>query len=75
MNPKTDIVNHPSHYTSGAIECIDAIEAAVEGLEPQEAICVANVLKYVWRFKRKNGKQDLLKAKWYLDRLIEKQED
>jgi hypothetical protein len=75
MKPTTDMVNHPSHYTSGAIECIDAIEAAVEGLEPQEAICVANVLKYVWRFKRKNGQQDLLKAKWYLDRLIEKQED
>ena len=70
-----DTVNHPAHYTSGSIECIDAIEASVEGLDPQEAVCVGNVIKYVWRFKRKNGKQDLLKAQWYLERLINKQED
>ena len=69
----TDVINHPSHYTAGGIECIDAIMAAVEGLTPQEAVCVANVIKYTWRFKRKNGKQDLEKAKWYLKRLTDLQ--
>ena len=70
-----DVVNHPPHYASGKIECIDAIDVAVDGLTPQEAVCSGNVIKYVWRFKRKNGKQDLLKAQWYLQRLIDLQED
>jgi hypothetical protein len=69
----TNMVEHPPHYTAGGIECIDAIMAAVEGLTPQEAVCVANVIKYTWRFKRKNGKQDLEKAKWYLNRLSDLQ--
>jgi hypothetical protein len=68
-----NMVEHPPHYTAGGIECIDAIMAAVEGLTPQEAVCVANVIKYTWRFKRKNGKQDLEKAKWYLNRLSDLQ--
>lgn len=66
----TNMVEHPPHYTAGGIECIDAIMAAVTGLTPQEAVCVANVIKYTWRFKHKNGKQDLNKAEWYLQRLI-----
>jgi hypothetical protein len=70
----TDVVSSPPHYTSSSIECIDAIMSAVEGLDPQEAVHVANIMKYVWRFKRKNGKQDLEKAQWYLKRLIELQE-
>jgi len=70
-----NMVNHPPHYTAGGIECIDAIMAAVSGLSPQEAVCVANVLKYTWRFKNKNGKQDLQKAGWYLNRLVDLQED
>lgn len=68
-----NMVEHPPHYTAGGIECIDAIMAAVEGLTPQEAVCVANVIKYTWRFKRKNGKQDLEKAQWYLKRLTDLQ--
>lgn len=71
----TNMVEHPPHYTAGGIECIDAIMAAVEGLTPQEAVCVANVIKYTWRFKRKNGKQDLKKAEWYLGRLHDLQGD
>jgi hypothetical protein len=71
----TNMVEHPPHYTAGGIECIDAIMAAVEGLTPQEAVCVANVIKYTWRFKRKNGKQDLKKAEWYLGRLHDLQVD
>lgn len=66
-------VDHPPHYTAGTIECIEAIEAATTGLEGLEAVCTANVIKYVWRWKRKNGLQDLEKAKWYLDRLIQAQ--
>lgn len=66
-------VDHPPHYTAGKIECIEAIEAATTGLEGLEAVCTANVIKYVWRWKRKNGLQDLEKAKWYLDRLIQAQ--
>jgi hypothetical protein len=65
----SNMVEHPPHYTAGGIECIDAIMAAVTGLTPQEAVCVANVIKYTWRFKHKNGKQDLKKAEWYLGRL------
>lgn len=47
-----DIINRPSHYTSGNIECIDAIQVATEGLEGIEAVCTGNVLKYVWRWKK-----------------------
>lgn len=68
----TDAVEHPSHYTSGAVECIDAIESAVTGLSGAEAVLTAQVIKYLWRWKKKNGLEDLRKARWYLDRLISK---
>ena len=67
---KYDNVNSPDHY-AGKVECIDAIEAAVEGLEGLEAVCTANVIKYVWRWKKKNGIEDCYKAKWYLNKLID----
>lgn len=68
-----DNVNHPKHYASASngIECIDAIEAATERLLGLEAVCTGNVLKYIWRWKDKNGVEDLKKAKWYLEKLIE----
>ena len=66
-----DNVNHPSLYTQGAIECIDAIKEATKGLLGIEAVCTANIIKYVWRWKFKNGVEDLRKARWYLDRLID----
>ena len=66
-----DNVNHPSHYTRGGIECIDAIKAAIIGLEPQEAIFVKDIIKYVWRYKYKNGLEDLKKAMVNLDWLID----
>lgn len=71
----TDTINSPSHYTNGKVECIDAIEAATTGLEGIEAVCTGNVLKYIWRWKLKNGIEDLKKARWYLDRLIAKLEN
>lgn len=66
----TDTVNQPAHYTAGSIECIDALEAATTGLEGIEAVCTANAIKYLWRWKRKNGVECLKKARWYIDRLI-----
>lgn len=65
-----DVVNHPAHYTAGGIECIDAIAAATTGLEGIEAACTANALKYLWRWKRKNGHEDLRKARWYINHLL-----
>lgn len=66
-----DMVNHPPHYTSGGIECIEAIEAAVEHLDGFEAYCTGNAIKYLWRWKLKGGKQDIEKAIWYLNRLVD----
>lgn len=65
-----DNVNHPDHYTQGGVECIDAIAAATTGKIGIEAVCVANVIKYLWRYELKNGIEDVKKARWYLDRLI-----
>lgn len=65
-----DSVNHPAHYTAGGIECIEAIKAATEGLQGIQAVCAANAIKYVWRFSRKNGAEDIKKAIWYLRRLL-----
>ncbi|GIP38326.1 hypothetical protein J31TS4_16060 [Paenibacillus sp. J31TS4] len=66
-----DPVNHPAHYTAGSVECIEAIEAATVGLLAGEAYNTGAAIKYLWRWKRKNGIEDLRKARWYIDRLIE----
>lgn len=69
---KDKMVSHPSHYqSSSGLECIDVIKAATEKLTGIEAVDTAQVIKYIWRWKEKNGKQDLEKAKWYLQDLIE----
>lgn len=65
-----DNVNHPSHYTQGKVECIDALESATIGKSGIEAVCVANVIKYLWRYEEKNGLEDVKKAKFYLNRLL-----
>lgn len=70
-----DNVNHPAHYTQGGIECIEAIEAATVGLEGIEAVCAGNAIKYIWRWKQKNGIEDLKKAIWYINKLIKEKED
>lgn len=67
----TDNVNHPQHYTQGGIECIDALKAATVGKTGIEAVCVANVIKYLWRYEEKNGLEDVNKAQWYINRLIQ----
>jgi|GEM_PF-847054 hypothetical protein len=73
QHAKHDPVNHPSHYTAGGIECIDAIGAALTCQhDPVAAFLTGQVLKYMWRWPLKNGAEDLRKAKWYLEKLIEK---
>lgn len=69
---ESDPVSHPNHYTQGGIECIDAIDAACTGLSDAESYYIGNTIKYLWRWKFKNGVEDLKKAKFYLERLIEK---
>lgn len=75
MSTDKEMINHPVHYTHGKIECIDAIESATCDLTGVEAVCTGNVIKYVWRWKLKNGIEDLEKASWYLNKLIEKKKD
>lgn len=65
-----DVVNHPSHYTKGRIECIDAIDSATVGKTGIEAVAVANVIKYLWRYEEKGGLESVRKAQWYLNKLI-----
>ena len=66
-----DKVDRPMHYTAGSIETIDYIQSITEQLIGFEAVCVANAIKYISRQHLKNGKEDLEKAVWYLNRLIE----
>lgn len=70
-----DMVSHPKHYTQGGIECIDALKAATVGKRGIEAVCVANVIKYLWRYEEKNGVEDVCKAKWYIERLLKELEE
>ena len=67
----SDPVNHPAHYASGAIECIDAIESAVVNLTGPEAVSTGAAIKYLWRWKAKGGREDLRKARWYISHLID----
>ena len=62
-----DMVNKPPHYNQAGVECIDALRAALgDGFE---FYLQGNVMKYLWRYRYKNGTQDLEKAMWYLDAL------
>ena len=66
------MVSHPSHYQSKTgLEVIDVIEAFTFDLKGIEATDTGNVIKYICRWKAKNGLQDLKKAQWYLSHLIE----
>tara|TARA_R100000995_G_C3466216_1_gene115825 strand:+ start:409 stop:705 length:297 start_codon:yes stop_codon:yes gene_type:complete len=68
-----DMVNHPIHYNKAGIETIDAIEAATT--KGFKYYLQGNILKYIWRYEYKNGVEDLKKARWYLDKLIEVYDD
>lgn len=66
------MVSHPAHYQSETgLEVIDVIEAFTFDLKGIEATDTGNVLKYMCRWKNKNGVQDLEKARWYLEHLID----
>ena len=69
-----DKVNHPSHYTYGDIEIMDFIEQVTKDYKPELAFAIGNAIKYISRANRKNGKEDLDKARWYLNRAFEKWE-
>tara|TARA_B100001559_G_scaffold182478_2_gene152767 strand:- start:13792 stop:14055 length:264 start_codon:yes stop_codon:yes gene_type:complete len=66
----TDYVNSPPHYNTGNVECIVAIE---ESMTPEafKGYLKGNIQKYMWRYEAKKGLQDVLKAQWYLNKLIE----
>ena len=70
-----DNVNNPIHYTQGEIECIDCIKAATVNKVGIEAFCVGNVIKYLFRYENKNGLEDVRKAQWYINRLIQELEE
>ena len=67
--PITDAVQHPSHYTQGGIECIEAIRASMTA-DGFCDYCKGNIIKYIWRWRDKGGVEDLRKASVYLDWLI-----
>ena len=68
-----DVVNSPAHYNQTGIECIDAIAAATD--DGFEHYLQGNIIKYLWRYRYKNGIEDLKKAQWYLNKLIETKGD
>ncbi|RTL04997.1 DUF3310 domain-containing protein [Candidatus Dependentiae bacterium] len=65
----SDPVNSPSHYNQGGIECIAALRAATTR-EGFEAHCTLTAIKYLWRWQHKGGKQDLEKAKAYINFIL-----
>lgn len=65
-----DIVNHPQHYERNGIECIDVM-IETQGAEAVAAFCICNAFKYLYRWKHKNGVEDIKKAKWYIDKFLE----
>tara|TARA_R110000823_G_scaffold213978_1_gene343769 strand:+ start:1875 stop:2102 length:228 start_codon:yes stop_codon:yes gene_type:complete len=72
-----DLVNNPPHYNQGGVECIEAIESMLS-VEEFIGYLRGNSLKYRWRFRYKNGLQDLEKAMWYekkLEILLRKEND
>ncbi|WP_049420394.1 DUF3310 domain-containing protein [Staphylococcus hominis] len=75
MQEEQDVVNKPKHYTYGDIEVIDYIEQVTKNYKPELAFAIGNAIKYISRANHKNGKEDLDKARWYLNRAFEKWED
>lgn len=65
-----EMINHPEHYNPGALETINVIEEYTKDLTGIEAFDTANIIKYVCRWKRKNGVEDLRKLVWYANHLI-----
>lgn len=68
-----DNVSHPSHYKTGKFECIEVMQE-VFGTEAVQNFCVCNAFKYLYRHRRKNGKEDIEKARWYINKYLELEE-
>ena len=69
----SDNVNHPKHYESGKFECIDVM-VETQGKEAVKSYCLCAAFKYLYRHNRKNGLEDIKKARWYLDKYVELEE-
>jgi hypothetical protein len=65
-----DKVNHPNHYTQGKFECIEVIQEQLQA-DAFLGFLQGNVVKYLWRWRDKNGIEDLKKAQWYLNKMVE----
>ena len=65
-----DTINHPDHYQGHGIECIDAIRAQL-GYHGFLSYCQGNAVKYLWRWHKKGGTEDLRKAKAYIDFMLD----
>ena len=65
-----DAVNHPQHYNSASVECIDLM-IELFGVEAVKSFCLCNSFKYLYRSMNKNGLEDIKKSKWYQDKYLE----
>lgn len=74
LKNRKDNVNHPAHYTQGKVEVIEFIEQVTKDYNASVAYHIGNAIKYIARSPHKNGKEDIAKAKWYLERAFEKWE-
>ena len=68
--PENDPVKHPNHYCYGKFECVEIIQELTAGASGPEGFLLGNVIKYLWRYRRKNGAEDLKKARRYIEMLI-----
>ena len=64
-----DVVNHPSHYETGNIECFDVI-LETQGWLAAMDFCICNALKYIYRHRNKEGRRDIEKAQWYINKWL-----
>lgn len=71
LHLKNDNINHPTHYNQGGIETLDYIKAKAPHYE---SYAIGNIIKYVSRYQHKNGLEDLKKAQFYLNDLVEEME-
>ena len=74
VHVETDNVNNPEHYRSDKFVTIDVIRDML-GDDRFEGFCIGNVAKYIWRYRKKGGTEDLKKARWYLNKAIEVREN
>jgi hypothetical protein len=72
--PEFDSVNHPHHYNNSGANCPCGRQIECIDVTRHMSFNLGNAMKYLWRFKDRNGLEDLKKARWYLDDEIKKME-